>query len=193
MLKQKSIRAISVVLILFLFLLSTGCSAFGPSFKGEVVKPSEAAPEISMADQNGSLFQLSAMKGKVTLVFFGFTNCVDECPLTMAHIKQALGIVGEGAKDVQVVLVSTDPARDTPQALYDFLNKFDPSYVGIPGTVDQLTKVWEGYGVVVLDGGETHSSFTYVIDKAGNLRLRFGPETAPEDIASDLKILLAEK
>ena len=190
---QKTIHTISVVLILFLFLLSTACAAFGPSFKGEVVKPPEAAPEISMTDQNGNPFQLSAMKGKVTLVFFGFTNCVDECPLTMAHIKQALGIVGDGAGDVRVVFVSTDPLRDTPQALQSFLTKFDPSYVGIPGTVDQLTKVWNDYGVVVLDGGETHSSFTYVIDKAGNLRLQFDPDTAPEDIASDLKILLAEK
>jgi protein SCO1/2 len=146
-----------------------------------------------MTDQNGNPFELSEMRGKVVLVFFGFTNCVDECPTTMAHIKQALEFVGDGAKDVQVVLVSTDPVRDTPQALQDFLAKFDPSYLGIPGSVEALTQVWNDYGVVVLDGGETHSSLTYVIDKGGSLRLKFGQETTPEDMASDLKILLAEK
>jgi protein SCO1/2 len=178
---------------LFLVLVTTvSCSAFKPAFKGEVVKPLAAAPEISMTDQNGSSFQLSAMHGKVVLVFFGFTNCVDECPLTMAHIKLALESLGNDAKDVQVVLVSTDPVRDTPQALQDFLGKFDPSYKGIPGTVDELKKIWNDYGVVVLDGGETHSSLTYVVDKQGNLKLTFDPEADPKDIASDLKILLAE-
>ena len=186
-------KIFSLVFILFFLLTSTSCSVFGPAFKEEVVKPPEAAPEISMTDQNGHSFRLSDMKGKITLVLFGFTNCVDECPLTMAHIKQALEILGQDAKGIRVVLVSTDPVRDTSQALQDFLLKFDPAYLGIPGTVDQLQKVWNDYGVIVLDGGETHSSFTYVIDKKGDLRLRFDPETPPEDIASDLKILLAEK
>jgi protein SCO1 len=179
----------SIFIVLFAL---TSCSAFKPSFKSEAFNPVTAAPEISMTDQSGKPFQLSAMHGKVVLVFFGFTNCVDECPLTMANIKQAREILGDGAKDVQVVLVSTDPVRDTPQALQDFLGKFDKSFLGIPGSVDDLKKIWNEYGVEVLDGGETHSSFTYVIDKGGSLRLKFDPETTPEDIASDLKILLAE-
>jgi protein SCO1/2 len=103
-----------------------------------------------------------------------------------------LTIVGEGADDVQVVFVTTDPLRDTPQAIADYLAKFDPVYVGIPGAPDQLAKIWNAYNVQVLNGGETHSSFTYVIDKGGNLRLRFDPETGPEDIASDVKTLLSE-
>lgn len=187
--KLNTLRILSIIVFL---LVSTSCSAFGPSFKGEMVEPPKPAPEISLTDQNGNPFQLSAMQGKVVLVFFGFTNCVDECPLTMAHIKQALGILGDDAKNVQMVLISTDPVRDTPQVLRDYLKKFDPAYVGISGSVDQLTAVWNDYEVTVLDGGETHSSFTYVVDKHGDLRLTFDPETAPEDIASDLKILLAE-
>lgn len=181
-----------IMSLLLILIISASCSAFKPAFKGQVVEKLAAAPEISMTDQNGKPFQLSAMRGKVVLVFFGFTNCVDECPLTMAHIKLALESLGSDAKDVQVVLVSTDPVRDTPQALQDYLGKFDPSYIGIPGTVDELTKIWNDYDVVVLDGGETHSSFTYVIDKQGNLQVTFNPESTPEDIASDLKILLAE-
>jgi len=126
-------------------------------------------------------------------LFFGFTNCVEECPLTAAHLKLALETLGTDAQDAQVVLVSTDPVRDTPQMLKDFLGKFNPSFLGVTGTMDELTKTWDAYGIEVLFGGETHSSFTYVIDKAGNLRLKIDAETGPEDIASDLKILLAEK
>jgi protein SCO1/2 len=187
--KQKIRLVICVVLVL---LALASCSLFKPSFTGQVVEPISSAPAISMVDQNGNPFQLSSLHGKVVLVFFGFTNCVDECPLTMAHIKLALESLGDQAKNVQVVLVSTDPVRDTPQALQDFLGKFDPSYLGIPGTVDELKMIWNEYGVTVLDGGETHSSFTYVIDKSGSLRLNFDPETSPEDMASDIKILLAE-
>jgi protein SCO1/2 len=110
----------------------------------------------------------------------------------MAHLKLALEALGSDAGQVQVVMVSTDPVRDTPQALHDFMNKFNPAFLGIPGTVDDLSPVWNEYGVTVLDGGETHSSFTYVVDKQGQLRLHFDPEMAPDNIASDLKALLSE-
>ena len=70
-----------------------------------------------MTDHNGQVFKLSAARGKVVLVAFGFTNCPDECPLTLAHIKQALETLGDQARNIEVVLVTTDPVRDTPQAL----------------------------------------------------------------------------
>jgi protein SCO1 len=190
--KRKFLQIERIASLVLILIISVSCSGFKPVFKGQAVEPLAAAPEINMTDQNGNPFQLSAMRGKVVLVFFGFTNCVDECPVTLAHIKLALESLGNDAKNVQVVLVSTDPVRDTPMALQDFLGKFDPSYTGIPGTLDGLKKIWSDYGVVVLDGGETHSSFTYVIDKQGNLQLTFDPEATPEDIASDIKILLTE-
>ncbi len=177
--------------VLMMFLVS--CSVMSPSFKGEVVQPIAAAPEINMIDYNGQNFQLRNLRGDVVLVFFGFTNCVDECPLTMAHLKLALESLGEGAGKVHVVMVSTDPVRDTPQALHDFMNKFNSAFLGIPGSIDGLTKIWNDYGVTVLNGGETHSSFTYVVDKKGNLRLHLDPDMEPQDIASDLKILLSEE
>lgn len=186
----KSILLKVPLLFLSLFILF-GCAG-RPSFRSEAVDPTTPAAEIDLPDQNGNNFRLSEMRGKVVLVSFGFTNCVDECPLTMAHIKLAMDQLGDRSNGVQVVLVSTDPVRDTPQALQDFLGKFDPSFLGIPGTVNDLKKVWDDYGVVVLDGGETHSSLTYVIDKSGNLRVTFDPEMAPEDIAHDLEIMLAE-
>jgi protein SCO1 len=164
-----------------------------PAFRNEVIDPPLPATEINMLDDQGNAFRLSDQRGKVVLLYFGFVNCPDECPLTMAHVKQALGSLGNKAQEVQVVMVSTDPVRDTPQAMNDFLGAFNPAFIGIPGKSDDLAKIYQDYGVVVLDGGETHSSYTYVIDRKGNIRLTFVPDSAPEDIAHDLSIVLAEK
>jgi len=180
--------------ITVLVVIATGVmfSGLKPSFRGSPITPSVTAAEINMSDAEGNPFRVSSLRGKVVLLYFGFVNCPDECPLTMAHFKQALDLLGPASQDVQVVMVSTDPVRDTPNAMRDFLGNFSPTFIGVPGTPDQLTRVWNDYGVQVLDGGETHSSFTYVIDRSGKLRLNFLPDSKPEDIVHDLKILLAE-
>ena len=190
--KHKTLLAKLTMLVLLAAVLA-GCSGLGkPAFHGEVYKPTELAADINMPDQNGNTFQLSKQHGKIVLVFFGFLNCPDECPLTMTHLKQALEMLGDNSKNVQVVLVSTDPVRDTPQAMKAYLANFNPTFLGITGTKDQLQKIWEDYGVMVLDGGETHSAYTYVIDQSGNLRLALSPEMNPDEIAADLEILLSE-
>jgi protein SCO1 len=186
-------RSVWAAWLLAVSILLNGCSLFKPSFKGGVIDPPLAAPEINLTDQNGNQFKLSDYRGKVVLIFFGYTNCPDECPATMAHLKLALDALGDGAKNVQVVMVTTDPVRDTPTALTDFLAHFSPTFLGIPGTQEQLQKAWSDYGVTVLDGGETHSSFTYVVDKHGDIRETFNPDTTSDEMASDLKILLKEK
>jgi protein SCO1/2 len=190
--KQISSRARFISLALYLLAAATACNVFGASFKGNLVKPATTAPEILATDDRGGNFQLSTLQGKVVLVFFGFTNCVDECPLTMAKLKQALESLGEQSQDVQVVMVSTDPVRDSAQSMQDFLGKFNPNFLGIPGNIDQLKPIWSAYGVTVLDAGETHSSYIYAVDKSGKLRLTLDTDLAPEDITADLKILLAE-
>jgi protein SCO1/2 len=180
-------------LTIFIILATASCGALKPSLKGGVISPTMAAADINLTDHNGQPFQLSKYRGKVALVFFGFSNCVDECPATMALIRQALDTAGVTTKDVEVVMVSTDPATDTPQSMKEFMGRFNPAFLGLLGTPDQLAKSWQDYGVTVLDGGETHSSFTYVVDKKGNLRETFSPDTSSDDIAADLKVLLAEK
>jgi protein SCO1/2 len=164
-----------------------------PAFHGAVIDPPMQAAEINLTDQSGQAFRLSGLRGKVVLLYFGYTNCPNECPLTMAHLKQALEILGDRSKDVQVIMISTDPVRDTPQALAGFLGKFNPAFLGLTGTPDELAGTWKDYGVTVLDNGETHSNFIYVIDRAGNLRLTFLPDTLPEDVAADLGLLLGGK
>jgi protein SCO1/2 len=172
---------------------TAACSGLGASFKGDLVSPATTAPEIHLTDAKGNNFQLSYLQGKVVLIFFGFTNCVDECPLTMAKLKVTLESLGEQSQDVVVAMVSTDPVRDTPQAIQDFLGKFNPNFVGLPGNTEQLSKIWSAYGVTVLDGGETHSSYIYAIDKNGKFRLTLDADLTPEDITSDVRLLLAEQ
>jgi protein SCO1 len=163
-----------------------------PSFHGAVINPPIPAAEIKLPDSNGAPFTLSNLRGKVVILYFGYTNCPDECPLTMAHIKLAMDMLGDKSRDVQVVMISTDPTRDTAEAMKDFLGKFDPSFVGLVGTPDELTKVWKDYGVTVEDGGETHSFFIYMIDQGGNFRETFLPDSLPADIAADTRLLLSE-
>ena len=189
--KTFSLR-ITTLAILVMFVI-TSCGMLKPSLKGAVITPPITAAEINLTDHNGQPFQLSSFRGKVVLVFFGFSHCVDECPATMAIIRQALETVGDPSKDIEVVMVSTDPATDTPESMKEFMGRFNPKFLGLLGTPDELAKAWQDYGVTVLDGGETHSSFTYVVDKKGNLRETFLPDTNPDNVASDLKVLLAEK
>lgn len=164
-----------------------------PSFRGSLISPPWTAPEIKLTDHNGQPFTMSGQRGKVVLLYFGYVNCPDECPLTMAHLKLARESLGDRAKDVQVIMVSTDPARDTPQALKEFMGHFDPSFLGLTGTPSELQKTWSDYGVAVENGGETHSTFLYVIDPAGNVRETFLPDSGPSDIAKDVSLLLKGK
>jgi protein SCO1/2 len=154
--------------------------------------PAKTAPGINLPDDHGNNFQLNALQGKVVLVFFGFTNCVDECPLTMAKLKQTLASLGDKSQYVVVAMVSTDPARDSTKAMQGFLGKFNPDFLGITGTADQLKPIWDAYGVTVLDGGVTHSSYIYAVDKKGRLRLTMNSDLTSDDIAHNVNILLAE-
>ena len=164
-----------------------------PSLRGAAISPAWHAPDIQLTDHNGQPFSLSNQRGKVVLLYFGYVNCPEECPLTMAHIKLALESLGDRAKNVQVAMVSTDPARDTPQALKNFMEHFNPAFLGLTGTPAELSKAWQDYGVTVLEGGETHSTFLYVIDPVGDVRETFLPDTEAKDIAADVALLLKGK
>jgi protein SCO1/2 len=163
------------------------------TYYGGVIQPSLLAPDIELTTQNGSAFKLSEETDKYNLIFFGYTNCPDECPATLAKLKQAFALLGEDANQFQVVMVTTDPARDTASALRSFLSKFDPNFIGLLGSPEALQSVYANYGVYVEQGGEVHSNRVYLIDRKGNMRLTFPIEIQPSEIASDLKNLLKEK
>jgi protein SCO1/2 len=158
--------------------------------QGSVINPPQPAAPVELTNYDGQHFSLSNARGSVVLVYFGYTNCPDECPLTMAHLKLAMEILGARADRAKVVMVTTDPARDTPEALGTFMRRFNSAFMGLTGTPDQLAGIWMNYGVTVMNGGETHSNYIYVIDPMGNLVETFLPEAEPADIAADVKALL---
>ena len=163
-----------------------------PSLHGAVIDPPMAAADFQLTDFNGKPFALSEVRGNPAILYFGYTNCPDECPLTMAHLKVALDMLGEQAPKVRVIMITTDPGRDTAEAMREFLGKFDQGFVGLVGTPEQLASVWNEYGVAVENGGETHSNYVYVLDTAGRLRETFLPDSLPADEAADLRLLLKE-
>ena len=181
------------ILVLLITVAAVVYTTSKPSFRGSVITPPWSAPDIKLTDHNGHPFMLSSQRGKVVLLFFGYTNCPDECPLTMAHLKLAMESLGKRSQDVQVAMITTDPVRDTPQALKDFMAHFDPSFLGLTGSPGDLQRAWRDYGVSVEAGGESHSIFLYVIDPAGNVRETFLPDAEPNQIAADVGLLLKGK
>ncbi len=158
--------------------------------RGTVFNPPQQAPNIVLTDQHNQTYQLSDQKGKIVLLYFGFTNCPEECPLTMAKLKQVTAKLGSDANRVQVVMITTDPARDTPAVLGSYMNKFDPNFIGLSGNVNDLQKVWDSYSVVVEDGGETHSAFIYLINQQGYMQALYDLNAQVDDITHDLKVFL---
>jgi protein SCO1/2 len=164
-----------------------------PIFHGSRISPAEPAPDFSLTSQVGSTVSLSDFRGKVVLLYFGFTNCTSECPLTMGFLKQMHDRLGALASQVQVLMISTDPARDTQAALGEFLAHFDPSFIGLTAPAPDLQAVWKAYGVTVLDNGETHSSYTYLIDQQGNLIATYPLLQNADGITADIQNLLRGK
>jgi protein SCO1/2 len=111
----------------------------------------------------------------------------------MAKLRQALDMLGDDSKGIQVLLVTTDPANDGPEQLKGYLANFHPEFLGLYGTPEELQTVWSDYGVIVMDGGETHSTRTYVIDQNGDLAMTFPYEMDAADMAADLRLLLRSK
>jgi protein SCO1/2 len=172
----------------------------GPyQYQGSVIDPPIPAADFQLTDQNGQPFQLSDQRGKVTLIFFGYTHCQDVCPLTLSLFRNVKEQLGSQADKVRFVFITVDPERDTPQVLSDYLAKFDPSFVGLTGTSAELTPVWKAYGVYQekqsaqsLDELIDHTAITYVIDKKGNWRLTFPNGIETSKMVADLDHLTRE-
>jgi protein SCO1/2 len=159
------------------------------TYHGSVINPPAPAAGFSLLNQSGGIIRLSDYRGKYVLLYFGYSHCPNECPVSMAVLAKVRSLLGAQAGQVQVLLVSTDPAGDTQQSMSDFLNRFDPTFVGAIGTLSELQPVWKDYGVTILDGGGTHSDYTYLIDPQGNIRLTYAYPPNPDEISADLKLL----
>jgi len=164
-----------------------------PAFSGSLISPPQAAYAFSLTSQTGSTVNLSDFRGKYVLIFFGYTNCTSECPLTMGYLKQMHDRLGLLADQTQVILITSDPARDTPGELGAYLSNFDPSFMGLTSSLAVLQPVWSAYGVTVLDDGETHTSYLYLVDPQGDLIATYPLLSNVDGITADLENLLSGK
>jgi protein SCO1/2 len=185
-------------LVALLLSLSLSAAAHGAALKAGVFEPPRQAPELALRGSDGSDLKLSRYKGKVVLLGFGFTNCADVCPVTLAVLATARKNLGEAGKEVQVVYVTVDPERDDAARMRSYLAGFDASFIGGTGTPAQLAAVRKNYGIqatrlasahgVAID----HSSSVYLIDQAGKLRAMMPYGRSPGDYVHDVKLLLGK-
>jgi protein SCO1/2 len=187
--------SLAVVGVAALTLVFAKPASFHGTSYGE---PYPTAPQIELKKSNGETFRLSDQKGKIVLLFFGYTSCPDVCPTTLAELKQVMDGLGNKAEQVQVVFISVDPERDTPENIQKYVGHFNPNFIGLSGSSAELENIWKKYGVfrerVESDSAFgyiiNHTARTYLIDADGNLRLSYGFQTPVENIVSDLEILL---
>ena len=168
------------------------------TFHGSVIDPAVAAADFTLTDQNGQPFRLSDQKGKVALIFFGYTNCPDVCPTTLTQFKKIRAQLGKSADRVEFVLITVDPQRDTPDRLRDYLAGFDPTFIGLTGSLPDLQAAYHEYGVYQAiptpepDYTVDHTTRIYAVDPRGNLRVTYTIDTAVEDVARDVQQLIKE-
>lgn len=163
-------------------------------------EPYPPAPEFALARADGTSFQLSAMRGKTVLLFFGYTSCPDVCPTTLGELNQAMKQLGDNANRIQVVFITVDPERDTPERVQEYVNHFNSGFIGLSGTEEELTPIWSNYGVYreIVEGTSAlgylvnHTARVTLIDADGNLRISFSFEMPVDDIVHDLKLILKE-
>ncbi|MGH8186049.1 MAG: SCO family protein [Steroidobacteraceae bacterium] len=169
-----------------------------PALKAGVFDPPREAPDFSLQSSGGGTLALSSFRGKVVVLGFGFTSCPDVCPITLATLAQTRRKLGPAAADVQIVYVTVDPERDGPERMKEYLDAFDPTFIGGSGPADRLAAVRKDYGILAekkVKGSSylvAHSSYTYLIDRRGRLRALMPYGRGPDDYVHDLKILLAE-
>jgi protein SCO1/2 len=188
--------SLAVVLLATLlnFLFSKPANFRGTAYN----EPYPVAPQIELMRSNGEVFRLSDQKGKVALLFFGYTSCPDVCPTTLAELNLVMDDLGTKTEMVQVIFVSVDPQRDTPEKIQEYVEHFNTGFVGLSGSSDELELIWKDYGVfreeVQSDSAfgyiVNHTARVYLIDMDGNLRLSYGFQTPVEDIVNDLELLL---
>ena len=187
-----------------------GCSQ-PYKFHGTLLTPPLKTSDFVLTNQDGQSFQLNDLRGKWTLLFFGYTFCPDACPLTLAHFRQIRNALGASdATQVQFVLITVDPRRDSPTRLKEYLAQFDVTFIGLTGNQDSLALVYRSYGVsvekILADENSAaqnhshddvtalfaHTSAIYLLDTSGQVRLIY--TAVPwQDVAEDVRHLLAAR
>ena len=181
--------------------LLAACQKGKGGFLNTDVTGADFGRALALTDHTGKARTLEDFRGKVVVIFFGFTQCPDVCPTTLTTMREAMSLLGEDAKRVQVLFATVDPARDTPQLLAQYLPNFHPSFLGLLGTEATIAATAKDFKVFyVKQPGKTadtysvdHSTGSYAFDPQGKLRLLLRHGETPANVAADLKLLLAGK
>ena len=179
-------------------LAAAGCSPDAPKFLASDVTGTTYGRDFHLTDHNGKPRTLADYRGKAVVIFFGYTQCPDVCPTTLAELAEAMKRLGPDADRVQVLFVTVDPERDTPDLLSKYVPAFDPRFVGLYGDADATASTAKEFKVIYQkQPGKTpgsysmdHSAGTFVFDPQGRLRVYVGYGQGPEVFAHDLKELL---
>ena len=198
------LHTLGAVALLSAVVALAGCDKGLPgpqaSFKSVDITGAEYGRTLALPDASGTPRTLADFKGKVSVVFFGYTHCPDVCPTTLAELAEVKAMLGKDGERVQAVFVTVDPERDTAPILEAYMNNFGPGFIALRGTPEQTAAAAREFKVFYMKvPGKTEGSYTvdhtagsYVIDAKGRLRL-FARYGMPADaLASDLKQLLAE-
>jgi protein SCO1/2 len=184
--------------ILFAVIVLAACSGGGPAFEASDVTGSSFGHDFSLKDPSGKTRTLEDFRGKAVVVFFGYTQCPDVCPTTLATLAQAMKELGPDADRVQVLFVTVDPERDTPDLLSKYVPSFDPRFLGLWGDADATARTAKEFKVIyqkvpgATPGSYTmdHSAGSYVFDPKGRLRLFVSNGQGADVFAHDLRELL---
>lgn len=199
--KRNAVKAIAAAAAVAAFGLNlTGCSEARPSFNAVDLTGADYAKGFSLADADGKVRTLADFKGKVVVLFFGYAQCPDVCPTTMTEMAQVKQQLGKDGDKLQVVFITVDPARDTPTVLKAYMGAFDPAFVALIPTPEQLAATAKDFKAYYkkVDGSTPtsysmdHSAASYVYDTEGRLRLyaRYGAGAAP--MLADVQALLKQ-
>jgi len=177
------------------------CDSGGPKFKSTDITGADYGRTLSLTDPSGKRRTLADFRGRVVVLFFGYVHCPDVCPTTLGELASVMKQLGSEADRVQVLFVTLDPERDTPEILAGYATAFDPRFLGLRGSADETRSVAREFKVFYEkrpgsrpgDYTVDHSAQSYVIDTQGRLRLFVRQGRILTDLADDIRTLLREK
>ncbi|MCS6906900.1 MAG: SCO family protein [Anaerolineales bacterium] len=183
---------------LLLILLGIGFAFRPHTYRGTLIEPPLPIADFELIDQNGETFRFSTLRGKLVLLFFGYTYCPDICPITLAEFKQVKENLAQEAEKVRFVFVTVDPQRDSAEVLKRHLQNFDPQFIGLTGSEEDLSKVWKQFGayraIRQVEGSTNylvdHTVRIYVVDEDQNLILTYPYDSGVKVLVEDVRHLL---
>ncbi len=168
------------------------------AYHGRVLDPPLPAADLALTGPGGAPVRLSDFRGRAVALYFGYTSCPDVCPTTMAELAQAMRLLGEAAGNVQVIMVTVDPERDTADVLQRYVTAFDPRFIGLTGSADEIAAAAAAFDIFYEKHEGTtasgylvdHTASTTVLDAQGRRRLVWPYGTPADAIAADLQHLI---